>query len=146
MSNGHLTLLIAILVLACPICGPHWAAAESREEAVVVDEEPAATEVADAVEKTAVKGSRTARAIEPRQIDGQAVYIRHSSDAFNDPDQRMWLEPKYFFVLSNNHDGTNALADGTVQPRQACQRLVEGHRPQTSGRDAYRGGWRWRSA
>lgn len=68
------------------------------EQAVVVDEDGIA--VAD--DESSSGGGWSALPVAARELDGQRVFMRQSSDAFADPDQRMSLEPKYYFVLEES--------------------------------------------
>lgn len=46
------------------------------------------------------ESSARAIAIAPREVDGRLAFHRQSSDAFVDPDDRLNLQPKYYFELS----------------------------------------------
>lgn len=94
-------LLVAWCCLFGAPCALVADEAPVEEEAVVVDDsgvaqEDSAGDAADLLAPTA---------IEPREIDGRTVYLRQTSEAFVDPDARMSLVPKYFFVLDNADNG-----------------------------------------
>lgn len=68
-------------------------ATQVRGQDVVVEDES----VADAPPANTVPWEP--EVVQPREENGAAYFQRQSSDAFVDPDQRMNLVPKYYFVL-----------------------------------------------
>jgi hypothetical protein len=86
--------LLALLLI------PVFVWAQETAEGVVEEAEVVTADSGDVatVEEEAGHQFR-ALAIEPREADGQPYFIRQSSDAFVDPDQRLSLEAKYYFVL-----------------------------------------------
>ncbi|MBX7075028.1 MAG: hypothetical protein K1X71_17940 [Pirellulales bacterium] len=87
-------LLLSLFLSPVFVWSQESADAEVEEaEVVTADSGDVAT-----VEEEASHQFR-ALAIEPREADGQSYFIRQSSDAFVDPDQRQSLEAKYYFVL-----------------------------------------------
>jgi hypothetical protein len=114
--RAHFTLVLALALYQ--VCFPMLPAPGQEEgvveEAVVVDEGGAVS-----TENDSAAADFAARPIEPRLLEGQNVYIRHSSDAFDDPDQRMSLEPKYFFVLPRPEPSTIASPSAASLSRNA---------------------------
>lgn len=79
----------AILLLWAITCAAPIKAQE--EEFIVGDDTVVVSEDAET--------TTHAIAISPREVDGQPAFHRQSSEAFVDPDDRLNLQPKYYFDL-----------------------------------------------
>jgi hypothetical protein len=107
-----LNTLALLLFLGAHVSPSPIALAQDDQAPVVAEDEPVAVEepgVVPSEERAAPEQGWSARAIEPRPINGTLAYVRHSSDAFADPDQRTSLEAKYYFVLDKLPDAGDPL-------------------------------------
>lgn len=96
MPNHRWMMPTCLALLLSPV----FVWAQESAEVVVEEAEVVTADGGDVatVEEEAGRQFR-ALAIDPREADGQSYFIRQSSDAFVDPDQRQSLEAKYYFVL-----------------------------------------------
>jgi hypothetical protein len=82
------------------IVGEDEQVVEEAEEVIIGEEEGVVVE-GDEERPARRRSTWQARGVDLRDVDGQMAYVRHTGEAFDDPDQRQGLILKYYFTLDD---------------------------------------------
>jgi hypothetical protein len=101
-----------ILASWCCCLALHGSVLKAEEEIVVGDD------VGVVSDETSALSGWCLLECPQRTVDGRTVFVRQSAEAFEDPDARQGLEPKYFFKL----------AEDLSPPRENLSRPNDAHK------------------